>query len=86
MDKTSSDLLSSLKQPQRPYFYNVFKKYNNTAIAQRLGVNSGYWCNLKTGYKQPSKSLQAKIDALYNEIIQAESLAATINKEGADNE
>lgn len=80
MDKTNSDLLSSLKQPQRPYFYNVFKKYNNTAIAQRLGVNSGYWCNVKTGYKQPSKELQLKIDNLYNQIIEAESLLEVNNE------
>ena len=81
MDKANSDLLSSLKQPQRPYFYNVFKKYNNTAIAQRLGVNSGYWCNVKTGFKTPSKSLQLKIDALYNEILQAEAQVLGVNND-----
>ena len=86
MDKTSSDFLNSLKNPQKPDWIAVFNRYNNGAIASKLGISTSFLCSLKSQYKTPSKKLQLKIDNLFNEIIQAESLAATINKEGADNE
>ena len=74
MDKansSNSDFLSSLQQ--KPYWSNKFNQFTNSCIASRLGINANYLCNLKTGYKQPSKSLQLKIDNLYQEILQAEA-------------
>ena len=80
MDKansSNSDFLSSLQQ--RPYWSKKFNQFTNSAIASKLGINANYLCNLKTGYKQPSKELQLKIDNLYNQIIEAESLLEVNN-------
>lgn len=56
-----------------PSYASIFAGYDRQELAQSLGITKQYWCNILTGFSTPSKKLQLKIDALYQEILQAEA-------------
>jgi hypothetical protein len=55
-------------KPERPTEFALLRKFNRTQIANRLGVSTGYLCNILSGTKQAGKQTFIRIQELIEQI------------------
>ncbi len=55
-------------KPEKPAEFALLNKFNRTRIANRLGVSTGYLCNILSGTKRAGKQTSIRMQELIKQI------------------
>lgn len=70
-------ILEQLEQKyERPAYARTLNQFKRRSVAGLVGISTGYLCNVLTGSKEPSETLERRLTELARQVEHEQALTA----------